>query len=366
MKFSIIALSATAAAGKLNDEELLELGQYELVQKMAHINYQEPISNQISHVQAKQDGQFYDNSDDEETEEEAARFSRKEQDKAKKYAAHPHNKARFEFAKDACKNVPEKKRKACFTRNWRLYKPHHSNTIFDFRARAHRKCWQYKNAVVKLHDCFAKYIKTYEGEIHQLLLGQAQSETGESWQQLAQQKSRYVNRFVRNLEAHIREISTASSEDSHDSESSSNESSDPDYQTTGVGERKAHHPRLHPQGADSARRRASAKRRAAPAKKQALAKKAPVHAQKPTAEPAENATEMEMNAEQRPSKKAAKISHKKAAKKSNKKVAKKSNKSAKKSNKVAKKSHKKSEAKEEKMEMSMEMNDAKVAKKASK
>lgn len=315
MKFSIIALSASAFAKKLTDQELLELGEYDLLNELDEVNYDEPVQQQISQVQAN-DGaeqQYYENSDDEETEEEAARFPAKEQGWSKKYAAHPHNKARYEFAKDACKNVPEKKRKACFTRNWRIYKPAHSNTIHDFRARAHRKCWQYKNAVVKLHDCFAKYIKTYEGELHQLLLGQVQSDSADNnqFQFLAQTKanSRYVNRFVRNAEAHVREISTASSEDSHSSESSSNESSDPDYQTTGVGERKSHHPKVHPQGADAARKAAADAKAAKDAKH--AAKKAAKAAAKPAAKAAAKAQlnvpeNEDMDQEQRPAKKAKK------------------------------------------------------------
>ena len=115
-------------------------------------------------------------SDDESSEEEASRFTAKEQGRAKSHVADPNVKARFEYARDKCKNVPEKKKKACFNRNWRLYKPQHKNTIFDFRARTHRKCWQYKNKIVKFHDCLDKYIKSYEDHVHQLLLSEAQNE----------------------------------------------------------------------------------------------------------------------------------------------------------------------------------------------
>ena len=80
-------------------------------------------------------------SDSESSEEEASKYTGKEQSKASSHVKDPNVKARFEYARDACKTVPDKKKKACFTRNWRLYKPAHNNTIHDYRARAHRKCW---------------------------------------------------------------------------------------------------------------------------------------------------------------------------------------------------------------------------------
>ena len=135
MRISVLAMSASVAYAALNDDELIELDEYQMVNRHQAIDYEEPVAEQI----VAQNGEYVDSAD--ESEEEAAKYNKKEQEQSKQYAANPTNKARFEYAKDACKSVKPKEKKACFTRNWRLYKPQHSNTVHDFRARAHRKCW---------------------------------------------------------------------------------------------------------------------------------------------------------------------------------------------------------------------------------
>ena len=134
MRFSVLALGAHVAYAAINEEELLELGEYEMVNRHREISYTKPVAQQVS-----QFDQYADSA--EESEEEAPKYNAKEQEKATKYTKTPANKARFEYARDACKNTKQKQRKACFTRNWRLYKPHLKNTVHDYRARAHRKCW---------------------------------------------------------------------------------------------------------------------------------------------------------------------------------------------------------------------------------
>ena len=119
MKFALLALVGVAVASQ---------------------DFQEEDDNQMVELDAEMDmGQGTDDSESEE--EEASKYTAKEQTRATAHVKDPNVKARFEYARDKCKNVPDKQKKACFKRNWRLYKPSHNNTIHDYRARAHRKCW---------------------------------------------------------------------------------------------------------------------------------------------------------------------------------------------------------------------------------
>jgi hypothetical protein len=79
--------------------------------------------------------------DSDSSEEPASKFTPRQQKSAKSRVRDPLIKARFEYARDQCKNKKPAAKKACFQRNWKLFKPHQKNTIHDFRARTHRACW---------------------------------------------------------------------------------------------------------------------------------------------------------------------------------------------------------------------------------
>ena len=88
----------------------------------------------------------------------------------------PQVRARFKFATDACKGQgSEKKRYACFKRNWDLYKPHRQNKLNDLRARAARACWKFKNNLLKRAKCFDRHIRDYKGALYKGLLAETEA-----------------------------------------------------------------------------------------------------------------------------------------------------------------------------------------------
>jgi len=140
MKFAVLALLGVVAAH--NDEDYWEwindaLAEVEAppAAKKAVVKAKKPEKQLPAVTQEELDDESS------ESEEPAAKYTPRQQKSAKSRVRDPLIKARFEYARDACKTKPDRKKKDCFKRNWKLYKPHQKNTIHDFRARTHRACW---------------------------------------------------------------------------------------------------------------------------------------------------------------------------------------------------------------------------------
>ena len=185
MKFVFLAALLSAASARFSEDDDLDMFEDD---PMAYMQAppkkaakKAPTGAVAKKVEKKLPAVTQEELDDESSssEEPAAKYTPRQQKSAKERVRDPLIKARFEYARDACKNKADHKKKACFKRNWKLYKPHQKNTIHDFRARTHRDCWQYRNHYVKLQDCFSKYIKDYEDELYKVLLAEAEGEMEE-------------------------------------------------------------------------------------------------------------------------------------------------------------------------------------------
>ena len=152
------------------------------------------------------------------SEEPAAKYTPRKVASAKSRVKDPLIKARFHYAKDKCKAVKESKKKDCFKRNWKLYKPHQKNTIHDFRARVQRACYPMRKSMTKLNDCYTSYIKEYKDELNRLILAHDHDNNGEA---LVQVKRKHHGNPKVAAKANNRELSTESSVSSDDSTSSS-------------------------------------------------------------------------------------------------------------------------------------------------
>lgn len=226
MRFSLLALSVQAALAH-------RIKQRELVQVTDSIDDADDNAL-IPQAYAEKFNQMAlaENADaSSESEEEASRHTAKEKAWGQKYAKVQHRSARYIHARDACKNEKPSNRRACFIRQWRLFKPKYRNTLHDFRARANRKCKKMSSRD-KVHECLKAYIKTYESQLHWMIFAQAQSEMQGALHSLIQQKHPTLQE--RNQEAHYAVDSTDSLGDATPTEGEDSENSDdPEWEIQG-------------------------------------------------------------------------------------------------------------------------------------